>query len=115
MPNSELTKAIWEIEDAQRSCAQALRKGRAQQYPFCLAHAGAAFRLRNGWPIFERVRPGFEGPIGAETRGKNPHSSISFRSLVELHAGRINTPGSPYLEGVNPDGGRGGVCQHAPQ
>ena len=100
---------------AQRSCAQALRKARAQQYPFCLAHAGAAFRLRTGCPIFERLWPGFEGRIGAETRGKKPQSSISFRRLVELHAAGINTPGSPYLESVNPDGGRGGVCRHAPQ
>ena len=53
---------------AQRLCAKALRKGRAQQYPFCLAHAGAAFRLRNGCPIFERVRPGFEGRIEDEWR-----------------------------------------------
>ena len=41
---------------AHRLCAKALRKGRAQQYPFCLAHAGAAFRLRNGCLIFEGVR-----------------------------------------------------------
>ena len=100
---------------AHRSCAQALRKGRAQQYPFCLAHAGSALRSAQWVPDFREGAPGFEGRIEDEWRGRNPQSSISFRSLVELHAGRINTPGSPYLEGVDPDGGRCGVCRHAPQ
>ena len=45
-----------------------LRNGRAQQYPFCLAHAGAALRSAQWVPIFERLWPEFEGRIGAETR-----------------------------------------------
>ena len=31
MPNHKLTKAIWEIEDAQRSCAKLVRTGPAQR------------------------------------------------------------------------------------
>ena len=100
---------------AQSSCAKAVRKDRAQQYPFCLAHAGTAFRLRNGCPIFERLWLGCEGRIGCGTRRDNPHSVISFRDLVELDTTRINSPGSPYIEGVNPDSVRRGICQHGPQ